>query len=159
MRKRRKTAKAALLCLFCALLMAALPVTALAETETYEPIPEISVRVDKAYDSNYDPSTGLEVIAKGSFGGFFYEPGEAIILLTNQSGNAGKLSFYWESRGVYELFMPESDGEDSLGNFNKLLNAGESVKIAFKTDTNVDDNILIISDITFTEGAPEPEHN
>ena len=32
MKTRRKTAKAALLCLFCALLMAALPVTALAET-------------------------------------------------------------------------------------------------------------------------------
>ncbi|MBQ9109163.1 MAG: hypothetical protein IJY02_03985, partial [Oscillospiraceae bacterium] len=65
MRKRRKTAKAALLCLFCALLMAALPVTALAETEPYEPVAGLLVTVNGANNFTQEPEKGLTVKVRG----------------------------------------------------------------------------------------------
>ncbi|MBQ8917164.1 MAG: hypothetical protein IJ044_00375, partial [Oscillospiraceae bacterium] len=93
MRKRRKTAKAALLCLFCALLMAALPVTALAETETYEPIQEVSVKIEGMDFISTALGNYITITIKGTKEDSVVVPGKSTIIVTNKTEKTGNISF------------------------------------------------------------------
>ena len=161
MRKRRKTAKAALLCLFCALLMAALPVTALAETEPYEPVAGLLVTVNGANNFTQEPEKGLTVKVRGltDLVTGEYASNTATITLTNQSESAGTLSFDWAATSVNELVIDGTTETTTSGGFEKRLGAGDDVEIIITTGPNTTTNKLEISGITFTEGTPEPEHN
>ncbi|MBR2057786.1 MAG: hypothetical protein IJ982_02525, partial [Fibrobacter sp.] len=85
LKTRRKTAKAALLCLFCALLMAALPVTALAEMELCWSTQNVSISVDGTGITFSDTQPEFTIMVKGTGENSVVTPGEATVYITNEA--------------------------------------------------------------------------
>lgn len=97
----------------------------------------------------------LTVTAKGSSGffGIGAKDATATIVISNDSGKTGSLSFNWAKTNVYQLQIDGTSYADDGGSFSKTLNAGETLTVTITTEKNATENKLVMSKFAFKEAA------
>ena len=121
----------------------------------YNPIIDgVSASVSGASSENFADGK-LTVTAKGSTGffGIGAKVATATIVISNNSGKTGSLSFDWAKTNVYQLQIDGTSYADDGGSFSKTLNADETLTVTITTEKNATENKLVMSKFAFKEAA------